>query len=121
MKKKKDLRDVNDIASELLEVRLQKAELATKDKLLSTALKTHPEFKKQDLFEITSAVSIVMKDKEIALKWAQKHAPFLLTIDTKGAKQLFERDMKIAEGFESKLTDRLVQKGAENDKGYDIG
>lgn len=120
MAKKKTIQNVQDIANELLEIRLQKAELTTKDKLLSKALKDHPDFRTQDLFTITSAVSIVIKDPQKALEWAKKFAPHLLTVDTKGAKQLFEKNMEIVPGFESKITDRLVQK-SEQESGYDIG
>lgn len=113
---KKKVQSVQDIANQLLEVRLEKAELNTKDKLLSKALKEHPDFKKQDTFVISSSVSVIVKDMPIALAWAQEKAPQLITIDTAKAKKLFQMDMNIPQGFDTKLTDRLVQSGAQDDE-----
>ena len=113
---KRKIQSVQDIANELLEVRLDKAELTTKDKLLSEALKKHPDFKQQDLFVITQAVSVIVKDAEKAMAWAQENAPQLIEVNTAKARRLFERDMKIPEGFDTKLTDRLIAKGNDNEE-----
>ena len=102
--------NVQDIADELLEVRLQVAELTTKNKLLSAALKEHPDFKKQDKFYIQSSVSVIVSNMEKAMTWAKENAPQLIDLDTTKAKKLFEMSLKIPEGFEAKLTDRLMQK-----------
>ena len=107
---KTKIRSVQDIADELLEVRLQAAELATKNKLLSAALKDHPDFKKQDKFYIQSAVSVVIKDVEKAMAWAQTNAPHLIEVNTSKARKYFEQHMNIPEGFDTKLTDRLISK-----------
>lgn len=113
---KKKIQSVQDIANELLEVRLEKAELLTKDKLLSKALKEHPDFKQQDMFKIESAVSVVVKDMEVALEWAEENAPQIITIDTARAKKLFATNMSIPTGFDTKLTDRLVQSSGNNEE-----
>ena len=120
MGKKIKIESVQDIANELLEVRLEKAELMTKDKLLSQALKQHPNFREQDLFIITQAVSVVVKDMEAALEWAEENAPQIITVDVAKAKKLFAAQMSIPTGFESKLTDRLIAKSGE-ERESDVG
>lgn len=103
-------RDVNKIAAELLKVRLDKNALTAHEKTLAAELKSHPDFKQQDVFILQPAVSVIVKDEELALAWTRENAPQLIKIDTAAARKLFERNMSIPDGFDTKITERLVEK-----------
>ncbi len=112
---------VQDIANELLEVRLQKAELATKDKLLSAALREHSDFKKQDTFKLVPVLSLKVNDAEKAMAWAKKDAPFLVKVDTAQALRYFRQhleDQPEKHGMVVELADQL--RVAREDKHDDI-
>lgn len=112
-------RDAYTIAMELLDVRQKKNELNLLDKTLSKELRDSKDFKKQDVFILQPAVTITVKDIEIALAWAEINAPQIIEVNTSKAKKIFAASMSIPDGFESKRTDRLVAKSDSNGRETD--
>lgn len=108
-----------DIASELLEVRQLKNKYTLIDKALTTELKTRLKDgdDSQDYFEITTARAIEITDQSKAVAWAQEKYPHILTVDTKAAKTILQRELTpLPEGFEVKETERLTQVGNNNEE-----
>lgn len=106
-------RSSHDIALELLAVRQEKNRLILQDKVLSKELRDSKDFKEQDVFEVKPFVSLIVKDREVAMKWVQENAPDVLEINTVKVRRIFERNLQIPLGFDTKLVDRLVAKGEE--------
>ncbi len=113
MAKKKE-KSVHEIAADLLEIRESKNNLTRIEKELSTSLKSHPDFREQDIFHLVPSVSLKVVDREKALAWTQANCPHLVSVDSSNVKKFIQTNMlAIPEGFESVLTDSLRVKGEE--------
>ena len=119
MAKKPKEKTAADIASELLECRKAINEWKAIEKPLADALKERIKAgEQQDSFRITTAATFKVEDREVALAWAQKYAPAVITVDATAARKVFLGDiatgsMGSAEknGFIFKETEKLVAVG----------
>jgi hypothetical protein len=104
-----------EIAGKLLDVRKDMADLRRVEKKLSTDLrKRMNDGEDQDHFRFVPAIKFEIEDIALALKWAKKHAPHLLTVDTSAARVIFAQDAQFGKmgapekhGFTIKTTETL--------------
>lgn len=119
MAKKVKVQTAESIALELLECRKAINEWKAIEKPLTDALKQRIKAgEAQEHFKLTSAVSFKVEDKDKALKWANKYAPAVITVDATAARKVFLGDVATgsmgseeSNGFVFKETERLIAIG----------
>lgn len=111
-------RDSLDIAQELLEIRQLKNKLIAQDKSLTDMLKARLKEgdEGQDLFELQHSPTLSITDPKLALAWAQKNYPHIVTVDMKSARAILQREFKLPEGFEVIENYRLVVTGVAEEE-----
>lgn len=128
-KKVKKERTAEDIASELLEVRLELNSLKGTEKLLADELKRRMKNgEKQSYFRIVESYTLRISDAFKAMAWAQKSAPQAIKVDATIARQIFLQDALIgtmgtpeSNGFALKTTETLRENKEERDVAEEEG